>query len=293
MNTTIKKLILEDVRCFEGRNEFNIRPITFLVGENSTGKSSMLGCYQVLCNSLSGRDVDFNGTFTDISRADSDQFKIGFEYDYQNKKISHQLTFIKKKADHEPVVKDHEQLREFSKFFSESFIPIQSRPPVVLKNLANYHKKDWLKIKDNLVQLKFKIPEVNFIHIGYGVSHIIPILVSIFNTKKNKTFLLQQPEVHLHPKIQAEISSFFIDSFKNNQHRFLIETHSEYMIDRTRIKIMNGDISPDDVSLIFLSHENEKVKVHNIKFDKQANMINVPPDYHNFFINEQNQLMGL
>ena len=44
----IRKLIIEDVRCFAGRQEFDIRPLTFLVGENSTGKSTILGCFDTL-----------------------------------------------------------------------------------------------------------------------------------------------------------------------------------------------------------------------------------------------------
>ena len=73
----IQKLIIEDVRCFAGRQEFNIRPLTFLVGENSTGKSTILGCFDALLrftrtSRLYGADLDFNvqpyqmGVFTDI-----------------------------------------------------------------------------------------------------------------------------------------------------------------------------------------------------------------------------------
>ena len=64
---SIRKLIIEDVRCFAGRQEFNIRPLTFLVGENSTGKSTVLGCFQTLCNfsrvgmsTMYRTDLDFN-----------------------------------------------------------------------------------------------------------------------------------------------------------------------------------------------------------------------------------------
>ena len=47
---TINKFFMRDVRCFDGEHEFNIRPLTFLIGENSTGKSTVLGCLQALGN---------------------------------------------------------------------------------------------------------------------------------------------------------------------------------------------------------------------------------------------------
>ena len=48
----ITQFTMEEVRCFAGRQEFNIRPLTFLVGENSTGKTTALACFQVLINYL-------------------------------------------------------------------------------------------------------------------------------------------------------------------------------------------------------------------------------------------------
>ena len=87
-NSVIEKFILDDVRCFEGRHEFNIRPLTFLVGENSTGKSTVLGCLQSLVDSgFSG--IDFNsepywmGAFSDIvrkARPKKTEFQLGMTF---------------------------------------------------------------------------------------------------------------------------------------------------------------------------------------------------------------------
>ena len=78
MNSQLRKFMLSNVRCFEGQHDFNIRPLTFLVGENSTGKSTVLGCLQVLGDYLNldsfMKNIDFNrapyemGSFTDILR---------------------------------------------------------------------------------------------------------------------------------------------------------------------------------------------------------------------------------
>lgn len=145
-------------------------------------------------------------------------------------------------------------------------------------------------------QLRFEIKgaKSNMIDTGYGISQILPLLVHIFCAPEEFRFLFQQPEVHLHPKAQAELSSLLIRSIKNRKHSFMVETHSDYMVDRARIEIQKGNISPDEVSLIYLEHtENGSVKAHNISFDQQGNVLNAPPGYRDFFLKETDQVLGI
>ena len=73
---------------------------------------------------------------------------------------------------------------------------------------------------------------------------------------------------------------------------FIVETHSDYMLDRARIDIIRGNIPLEDVSLIYFEPKGNIVKVHNIGFDKMANMEGVPPHYRDFFLKESKRLMG-
>ncbi len=148
-------------------------------------------------------------------------------------------------------------------------------------------------------QLKIKVrgPNSNIIDVGYGVSQILPILVHILSPPplsqwQNTYFLLQQPEVHLHPTAQAQLSSLLASSASHGDQSFIVETHSDYMIDRARIEIRKGTISPNDVSLIYLEPKGRVVKVHNISFDKMGNMTGVPTHYRGFFMTEYRHLMG-
>ena len=52
----ITQFTMEEVRCFAERQEFNIRPLTFLVGENSTGKTTTLACFEMLANYSDSRE---------------------------------------------------------------------------------------------------------------------------------------------------------------------------------------------------------------------------------------------
>ena len=145
-------------------------------------------------------------------------------------------------------------------------------------------------------QLQVKVrkgPQSNIVDVGYGVNQILPILVEIIHSGPT-TFLLQQPEVHLHPRGQAEFSTFLAKSVKKKNHSFLIETHSDYIIDRVRISVRNKIINPEDVSILYFEPERVggSVSIYNIEVDNQGNLINPPPGYRNFFIKETDELLG-
>ncbi len=132
---------------------------------------------------------------------------------------------------------------------------------------------------------------VNLMDAGYGVNQVLPVLVRIFRNRGAR-FLLQQPESYLPPKDQAELISLLVDNNRTQKNSFVIETHSDYMIDRIRIEIMKGKIKPEDVSLIYLEPDGNQIKTHNITFDAQANLINVPDGYREFFLKESDELLG-
>ena len=82
--------------------------------------------------------------------------------------------------------------------------------------------------------------------------------------------------------MQAEFSSLLATIANQDRQSFIVETHSDYMIDRARVEIRNGNIRPEDVSLIYLEPKRDVVKVHNISFDKMGNMKGVHHITENF-----------
>lgn len=448
---SITQFTMEEVRCFAGKQTLEIRPLTFLVGENSTGKTTALACFHIFANFLCGRGVDFNekssishpysmGTFREIVRNSKNKekvFKLGFTSGLTKEKIEWIGEFTEREGRTEPTVsstsvkfhdgeivfqigdeqhtgmqlvtfnqKDNiyklvcdadifdrytlqkhlDILDDFSikstslldgssegkmalgKYLAEhsnnkrnkqdpwdlwrslhvfSSSPIRSKPertydpmkeisdpegssiPMLLRRLETSRKKEWEALKAQLVefgnksglfqdikiknfgnssggpfQMQFKVrgPTTNVMDVGYGVSQILPILVqvlytSIFQSSQRKQVitnysLLQQPEIHLHPRAQAEFSSLLVKLANQGNQSFIIETHSDYMIDRARIEIRKGTIKPEDVSLIYFEPKGNIVNVHNIGFDKMANMMGVPTHFRKFFIIESKRLMG-
>jgi AAA15 family ATPase/GTPase len=93
--------------------------------------------------------------------------------------------------------------------------------------------------------------------IGFGVSQILPIIMSCL--QKNKScILIEQPELHIHPKLQLEIAELFVSSIKQTRPKqLIIETHSENLILRLIKKIREGQLSSDEVSVIYVGSEND------------------------------------
>ena len=422
----ITQFSIEEVRCFAERQNFEIRPLTFLVGENSTGKTTALACFQALANCFTEGVVDFNrspysmGNFKDVvrnNRKKEKTFKLGFNFEHGKENVEWILEFGKDKETREPIVgeallkfhdgeivckpnygleldtyvanfdmernqyyiihsydlmsefppsaflryimseaesEDEKALQKYLKTkptilwrdkptLAFSVAPVRSHPkqfynatkisddpegsdvPMQLMERKATKKEDWEALKQQLIkfgnssglfqnieivnlkspgapfQLRIKVrgPSANIINVGYGVSQILPILVQILDLPRSlgpvtemPFFLFQQPEIHLHPKAQAELSSLLATLAGQGKRSFLIETHSDYMIDRARIEIRNGTISPDDVSLIYLEPKGRVVKVHNIRFDEMGEMVNIPKAYRDFFMKETVRLMG-
>jgi predicted ATPase len=72
-------------------------------------------------------------------------------------------------------------------------------------------------------------------HVGVGVSQVLPIVVMCLLANRDTTIVLEQPELHLNPKVQTRLADFFL-SMALLHKQCLIETHSEYLINRLRLR---------------------------------------------------------
>ena len=134
----------------------------------------------------------------------------------------------------------------------------------------------------------------NLVDVGNGVSQALPIVVDVLQNPKDSTFLLQQPEVHLHPKAQAELGSFLAALSKEQNKQFIIETHSDYLIDCFRMDIRdNKSLSPDDIAILYFEKSQGGVEIHNLELDEFGNLVNTPPTYRQVFLAEERRMWGV
>ena len=134
----------------------------------------------------------------------------------------------------------------------------------------------------------------NLIDVGYGVSQVLPLLVDLLEPNGSSLLLLQQPEVHLHPSAQAVLASLF-GAIAASGRQLIVETHSEYIIDRVRMDIRDEatGLTPEDVSILFFERTDLDVQIHSLRFDEQGNLLDAPEGYGQFFMEETRRSIGL
>ena len=129
----------------------------------------------------------------------------------------------------------------------------------------------------------------NIVETGFGVSSIVPLLLAMYQ-QNGTTFLMQQPEVNMHPSAQARLAQMMAES----PHRFVIETHSDHLVDRFRICVMEEVLAPDDLRIACFQREPEReaAVIYNISVDESGNLEGAPAGYRKFFMDETDRLLG-
>ena len=141
---------------------------------------------------------------------------------------------------------------------------------------------------------KVKGPPRNLIDVGYGVSQVLPVVTELLRADAPPMFLLQQPEVHLHPSAQAALGSLFC-RLAGWERQLVVETHSDHLLDRVRMDVRDGEgsLKPEDVSILFFERGDLDARIHSLRLDEQGNVLDAPPGYRQFFMDEQRRSLGL
>lgn len=122
--------------------------------------------------------------------------------------------------------------------------------------------------------------EVLLTDIGFGVSQILPVLVLCFYVPERSRIILEQPEIHLHPSVQAGLADVFIDAWEQREVQILFESHSEHLLLRLQRRIAEGKIDKDDVGLFFCSTDENGVScLSQLEIDQYGNISNWPKDF--------------
>ena len=134
---------------------------------------------------------------------------------------------------------------------------------------------------------RLKGPSRNLIDVGYGVSQVLPVVTELLREDAPPMFLLQQPEVHLHPSAQAALGSLFCQVASQDR-QLVVETHSDHLIDRVRMDVRDGEanLKPSDVSILFFERRSLDVRIHSLEIDEEGNILGAPDGYRSFFMEE-------
>ena len=140
-----------------------------------------------------------------------------------------------------------------------------------------------------------RMPEVKLTDVGFGVSQVLPVIVECFYVPPRSVVIFEQPEIHLHPKVQAELADLFIDAIHaredgvERQCQFIVESHSEYFLRRLQRRIAEETLAAEDAALYFVETEQGTARIKELDVDAYGNIRNWPKD---FFGDEMDDLVA-
>lgn len=112
--------------------------------------------------------------------------------------------------------------------------------------------------------------ETNLADIGFGASQTLPIIIESFYAPPGSIILIEQPEIHLHPKAQSILGDLFIEASKEANRTFIIETHSEHILARIRRRIAEKKIDREKVAIYYFEPTSDGTKISEVTLNEQG-----------------------
>jgi energy-coupling factor transporter ATP-binding protein EcfA2 len=137
--------------------------------------------------------------------------------------------------------------------------------------------------------LRNRTVEVGLTDVGFGISQILPLVVQSL-AARDQVISVEQPEVHIHPRLQADLGDLLIEGTKEpRRNQFLIETHSEHLALRLQRRVRERQISPNDISILYVSRGEGGSTVTQLKLDENGDFMDEFPG--GFFPERLRELM--
>jgi predicted ATPase len=143
------------------------------------------------------------------------------------------------------------------------------------------HRKEY----EVIVKTRGAAQDVNLPDVGFGVSQVMPVVVQCFYAPPRTTILLEQPEIHLHPRVQSELADLFIEAIHSREDgsdrsvQLIIESHSEHFLRRLQRRVAEEMIKPEEVALYFCHDSSEGAVLQPLKVNLFGDIENWPDDF--------------
>ena len=172
-----------------------------------------------------------------------------------------------------------EQIVEWDRYKSEKLEQLLS----MLRSLRLLDGLQTKQLPGGRFELSVKVSDqgvwASLADVGFGVSQLLPMIVADLQLSEHSTLLLAQPEIHLHPSIQASLADYFIKQTKTHSKHYIVETHSEYLLNRIRLAIVKGELEPADAAVYYFENSLAGTVTHKIEFTKDGQIKNAPQGF--------------
>ena len=152
------------------------------------------------------------------------------------------------------------------------------------------------KERNRIMDSSGKEVAVTLADVGYGINQILPVIIEGIASQEGAILCVEQPEIHLHPRLQANIADLMIDTIADEpgkRKQWIVETHSELLITRLQRRIREGKIRSEDISVLYVDPDDEYTEgsaIIKLRLDENGDFIDHWP--HGFFDEAFNELMA-
>lgn len=120
---------------------------------------------------------------------------------------------------------------------------------------------------------------VHLTDVGFGVSQVLPVLVLLAYVDEGSTVLLEQPEIHLHPAVQAGLADVIIEAATVRRVQVIVESHSEHLLKRMQRRVAERSVTPDQVALYFCDSTDGESHISELEINEYGEIHNWPRDF--------------
>lgn len=128
-------------------------------------------------------------------------------------------------------------------------------------------------------------PEVLLTDIGFGVSQVLPVLVLLAYVPEGSTVVLEQPEIHLHPAVQAGLADVVLEAALVRRVQVIIESHSEHLLRRIQLRVAEEQleggtaVTSKDVVLWFVDQTGSESRATDLRLNLFGEIVNWPENF--------------
>lgn len=143
------------------------------------------------------------------------------------------------------------------------------------------HRKEY----EVLIRTDSRLPDVKLTDVGFGVSQVLPVIVEALYVPRRSIVIFEQPEIHLHPRVQADLADVFVDAIRARENgvprdcQFIVESHSEHFLRRLQRRIAEEEISTEDAALYFVHTTGAGARIEALEVDPYGNIRNWPEGF--------------
>lgn len=127
--------------------------------------------------------------------------------------------------------------------------------------------------------------KVGLTDVGFGISQVLPVLVLLAYVPEGSTVIMEQPEIHLHPAVQAGLADLILESAIVRNIQVIVESHSEHLLRRIQMRVAeerlgNGTpVGADDVRLWFIDQPGPMSVATDLKLNEFGEIVNWPQNF--------------